>query len=82
MTRPSRSADLADWRRVQQYRTALAGNYAAPWSADDDAELLHGDGPVVARAARLGRTYASASKRLYRLTVRQGITQPKEGNTP
>jgi hypothetical protein len=59
------SREAREDRRYYQARTAAkAVNIAAPWTQEDDRELLTGPGTVAQRAARLGRTYYAANARL------------------
>ena len=57
-------------RRRSQARTHHAVSYGAPWTAQDEWELEHGEGTLVERALRLGRTYMAAHSRLNAIRAR------------
>lgn len=69
---PCKAANAAAQR---EYVEQLAGRVPTtdrarrPWTAEEDAVLLAGDGTLAQRAMRLGRTYAAAKRRLDRLHV-------------
>lgn len=55
-------------RRASQVATVKRAHaYALPWTPQDDHELRYGQGKLVERAARLGRTYYAAQLRLAKL---------------
>jgi hypothetical protein len=56
----------ADRRKLQQ-ATFNAPAFMTPWTPAQDKHLLHGSGTIAERAARLGRTYYAACRRLERL---------------
>lgn len=57
----------SDRRRAQRETGATAERWAQPWTPAEDHELLHGDGFLRERAARIGRTYYAAQWRLQHL---------------
>lgn len=60
-------------RRAELQRRSLpAVNHGTPWTPDDDHELVMGDGTLLQRARRLGRTYVGAERRLSALRDKGG----------